>query len=254
MKRLSRPALACAIACLMPLSTPALADGISDDEPENSKQNRPVAVFAEVTLLSDYRFRGLSYSAGDPVAQGTVTLLHESGFYGGLFASSLSDDPFYGDVEIDIFAGWTGEIAPRLTADATVLYYYYPDAVQVPGASSDSFETAFQLSAQLGVLQPKIGIWYSWKQAALGNQDNFYLFADLTAPIPQTPLSATVHIGHTDGAHSQAADNKTFDWSAGLELDAGHGIALGIDYIGMSGPRIRDFTDDTVMLRASIHF
>jgi len=210
-------------------------------------------VFVDVALLSDYRFRGLSYSAGDPVIQGTVTLFHESGFYGGLFASSLSHDPFYGDVEIDIFAGWTGEVAAGITADATLLYYYYPDAV-IPGTSSDSFETALQLSTTLGAFEPKIGVWYSWEQAALGHQDNIYLFADLTAHIPKTPLSATVHIGRTDGAYSQAANGKTFDWSAGLNLDAGHGIALGIEYVGMGGPRIKDFTDDTLMLRASIHF
>ncbi|HEU0199118.1 MAG TPA: TorF family putative porin, partial [Burkholderiaceae bacterium] len=41
------------------------------------------------TLISDYRFRGVSLSDGRPAVQATLAYDHGSGFYGGLFASSV---------------------------------------------------------------------------------------------------------------------------------------------------------------------
>ncbi|WP_324741516.1 TorF family putative porin [Tsuneonella sp. CC-YZS046] len=211
-------------------------------------------IVAEAMLLSDYRFRGVSYSHGSPVAQGMVSLVHESGFYGGIFASSLGNHDYYGAVEVDLFAGWAGTVAPGIAADLTLLYYYYPDASASISPRPHSFEAAAQFSGNVGPVQPTVGIWYAWEQEPLGGRDNLYLFSDVVAGIPKTPLSVKLHGGYTRGAYSLASGRKTFDWSAGLMFDAGSGVHLGIDYIGMSGPKLDDYTDDTVMVGLAVQF
>jgi len=211
-------------------------------------------IVGEVMLLSDYRFRGVSYSHGSPVAQGMVSLAHESGFYGGIFASSLGNHEYYGAVEVDLFAGWAGAIAPGISADLTLLYYYYPDANDSISPRPHSFEVAAQFSGSVGPVQPTVGVWYAWEQDVLGGRDNLYLFSDIVVGIAKTPLSVKLHGGYTRGAYSLASDRKTFDWSAGLMFDAGSGVHLGIDYIGMSGPKLDKYTDDAVMIGLAAQF
>ncbi|MGH6785852.1 MAG: TorF family putative porin, partial [Novosphingobium sp.] len=69
-------------------------------------------VTGNVVFVSDYRFRGLSLSGGDPAIQGAINVNHDSGFYVGAWGSSLEQDAFdiYGNMELDLYAGWTGEV------------------------------------------------------------------------------------------------------------------------------------------------
>jgi uncharacterized protein (TIGR02001 family) len=39
-----------------------------------------IEVFSNVALVTDYRFRGVSLSAGDPAIQGGIDIAHSSGF------------------------------------------------------------------------------------------------------------------------------------------------------------------------------
>lgn len=221
--------------------------------PAADKPPAAIQFSAHAAVLSDYRFRGSSYSLGEPVAQATLVVSHDSGLFGGVFASSLGDHPVYGAVEVDLFAGVAKPIAPGVTAEVSLYYYYYPDRnPAVP--HTNSFETAVQLTGDFGAFSPKIGAWYAWRQAALGGADNLYLFGDLVWRVPGTRVEAKVHAGYTDGAYSIAADRTTVDWSAGLAYRLTDRIRLGVDYSGMDGPRVKDFTDDTVAASVSINF
>src|SRR3546814_3220400 len=48
-------------------------------------------ISANVSLTSDYRFRGISLSDKGPAIQGGVDIGHDSGFFGGGWASSIAD-------------------------------------------------------------------------------------------------------------------------------------------------------------------
>lgn len=212
-----------------------------------------VQLMAHAAILSDYRFRGLSYSEGEPVVQASLVAAHESGLYGGVFVSSLGNHDYYGAVEVDFFAGWAKAITPAITADVSLLYYYYPDGNSAL-PNIDSFETALQLTGDFGAFSPKVGIWYAWEQAALGGKDNLYLFGDLVWRAPGTPLEAKVHAGYTDGAYSIAADRTSIDWSAGVGFRLADNILLGVEYVGMGGPKVKDYTDDTIVASLSMDF
>src|SRR3954462_7202440 len=84
------------------------------------------AVNGGATLVSDYRFRGISQTDRRFAVQGTFTLSHASGFYATVWGSSIDDYVAAGgDQEIDLIAGWHRTWSGT-TLDLGVLYYFYP--------------------------------------------------------------------------------------------------------------------------------
>lgn len=99
-------------------------------------------------LTSDYRYRGLSQSRLEPALQGGADYTHgPSGFYLGAWASTIKwtkDLGGDGNVEIDLYGGKRGEIAPGVSYDVGGLYYAYPSNDLNPDADT------FELYAQVG--------------------------------------------------------------------------------------------------------
>lgn len=85
---------------------------------------------ANVTVASDYRFRGISQTFKQPTLQGGFDYAHSSGFYLGNWNSTISGLQ-YNDtagIEMDFYGGYKFEPIKDVTADVGVLYYYYPGA------------------------------------------------------------------------------------------------------------------------------
>lgn len=232
----------CALA-----ATPALAD--ETDPPSD------VTVTGSVALVTDYRFRGLSLSGGDFAVQGSVNVNHSSGFYAGAWASSLEDSPIYGSTELDVYAGWTGQIASGVTADVGLLYYVYPNGNV---GDANVFEPYASISGSLGPATAKVGVAYAWKQDSLGGDDNLYLYTDWSLAVPETPLSVSAHLGYTDGALSPklltgVSTSGGLDYSVGAAYQITPALSLGVSYVGVEGASIDSFSNDAVvaMLKAS---
>lgn len=192
-----------------------------------------VTVTGGVTLTSDYRFRGLTQSKEDVAVQGTVNVNHDSGFYAGVWASTIDDSvslPGYGDAEIDLYAGYTKSFDSGVGVDVGLLYYYYPGGAS--GVDTDFFEPYASLTYTLGPVSAKVGANYSWGgQPGLADNDSLYLRADASVGIPNTPLSVTAHIGHTDGQLGiLAPDGDYTDWALGVEATHKF-IKAGIQYV-----------------------
>ena len=88
-----------------------------------------------VTLASDYRWRGLSMTQNEPAIQGGLRVTHESGLYAGVWASNT--DVLNGaSIEADFMLGYRYAINKQ-----TGFTFQYID-INYPGATS-SFETDF---------------------------------------------------------------------------------------------------------------
>ncbi|PKB19468.1 uncharacterized protein (TIGR02001 family) [Novosphingobium kunmingense] len=229
-------------------------------------------ITGNAAIVTDYRFRGLSLSAGDPAIQGGINVNHSSGFYVGTWASSLQQDgaDVYGSMEVDLFAGWTGEVTPGLTADLGLVYYAYPagDGVLVPsGASGDYFEPYASLSTAFGPATAKVGVAYAWKQEALDfnadgvGDDNLYVYTDLGIGVPNTPISLSAHLGYADGAQSpkfltgqSASYDGGFDYSVGATANITKNLSVGVTYLGVEGNSIDGFSDDAVVGTLKVSF
>lgn len=225
-------------------ATPAMAQEEAESE---------ITVTGSVALVSDYRFRGISLSAGEPAIQGSININHVSGFYVGTWASSMEDTPTYGEMELDLYGGWKGEVTPGLTVDAGLLYYAYPGKDDGAGPS-DVFEPYVKLSTTLGPVGATLGVAYAWDQKSLGDEDNLYIFTDLSAGIPETPITLTAHLGYTDGFLTLTSDGDAFDYSVGASVTVLGGLGLGVSYIGVEGPSINDLSDDAVVGTLSYSF
>ncbi|MXO74663.1 hypothetical protein GRI40_05425 [Altererythrobacter aerius] len=216
-------------------------------------------VSGSATAVTDYRFRGVSRSGGDPAIQGGVTVAHDSGFYAGTWASSIDDGgtDLYGDVELDVFGGWSGGVAEGVGIDVGLLYYAFP--TNGPGVDAGFFEPYATVTGDLGPLSARAGVNYAWSQDALGGGDNLYIHTELSSGIPTTPLTVTARLGYTDGPLAPpllagTGDRTGFDWSLGAKATVLGGLTLGAAYVGSEGPGIDGFTDDTVVFSLGASF
>jgi uncharacterized protein (TIGR02001 family) len=244
-------------------ASPALAQDAAADAAV--KPAPAFTVTGNVTLVTDYRFRGVSLSGGDPAIQGGITVSHSSGFYVGTWSSSLASTPVYGDQELDLFGGWTGEVASGLTLDAGLLYYVYPSGHVGDG---NYWEPYASISGSLGPAKLKVGVAYDWEQKGLinnaGNKDdNLYVYTNLDVGVPGTPITVSGHLGYTDGVLSPCYyctgtptfDDKTgWDWSIGATATVLGPISVGVSYVGVSGVSVDGYTDDTIVGTLSASF
>ena len=215
----------------------------------------PITVSANVALTSDYRFRGVSFSDGDIAIQGGFDISHSSGFYVGTWASSIEDSPTFGHTELDLYGGWTGEVASGISVDAGLLYYVYPNGEGGAAGPSDYFEPYASVSGTLGPAQVKLGVAYAWDgQSSLGNQDNVYLYSDIGVGVPNTPVTVNGHVGYTDGVLSFDNDNTSFDFSVGADYAITSNLTASITYVGVQAPTVDGLTDDTVVFTLGASF
>ena len=227
-------------------ATPAMAQDDSDG----------VTLSANVAVTTDYRFRGVSLSAGDFAVQGGADVALPGGFYVGTWASTIEGGAPYGDIELDLYAGWAGDLAEGIGVDVGLLYYTYPDGSS--GFNVDYWEPYASVTGSLGPAEATFGVAYAWDQDSLGSEDNFYIYTDLSAGIPTTPLSLNAHLGYTDGVLAPPllagdGDDTGFDYSLGIS--ASYSVfELSVAYVGVEGPSIDGFTDDTIVATLTASF
>lgn len=229
-------------------AAPALAD--ETDPPAT------VTVTGNVALVSDYRFRGISLSNGDPAVQGSVNVNHASGFYAGGWASSLEDTPVYGSLELDLYGGWTGAVGDGLTADVGLVYYVYPNGSE---GHANLFEPYASVTKTLGPATAKLGVAYAWKQDALGGGDNLYLYTDWGLGVPNTPVSLAAHLGYSDGALSPkvltgAGGGGGWDYSLGASYAITSNLSASVSYVGVDGAAIDRLSNDAVVATVKVSF
>jgi uncharacterized protein (TIGR02001 family) len=108
---------------LVVVSTPALAQNETLSDAGQSAENSELGLSANVALVSDYRFRGISLSDRAPALQGGLDFTGEH-FFIGTWASTIAE---YGgaDVEVDVYAGVQGS-SDTVGWTAGAYAYLYP--------------------------------------------------------------------------------------------------------------------------------
>jgi uncharacterized protein (TIGR02001 family) len=112
------------------LSAPLWAEDAPADAAAGSEESKPFAV--TLWLVNDYKFRGVSQSQEDPAFQAALDYTHPSGFYAGIWGSSIDFTPEHAavedhaNVEIDTYIGYKHKFADQWTGDIELLRYNYP--------------------------------------------------------------------------------------------------------------------------------
>lgn len=213
-----------------------------------------ISIAGNASIVSEYRFRGVDLSGGDIAVQGGIDVAHSSGFYVGTWGSSIDEDTVgYGHTELDIYGGWAGDVAEGVNLNVGVIQYIYPNAG--PG-DFDYTEFYSKLGFNLGPASATVGIAYAPKQDSLGGTDNLYLYTDLGADLPGTPISLTAHLGYTDGFLTYTANGKAWDYSVGAKVALTENLSAGVSYVGAegTGTPAYDFVDDAVVATLGVSF
>jgi uncharacterized protein (TIGR02001 family) len=220
----------CASLAALMVATPALAD--EADAPS------AITINGTATVVSDYRFRGISQTDKTPALQGSITVTHESGFYASVWGSSVRGYVVAtGNTsqELDLILGFKKTFGGT-TFDAGLLYYVYPKS----GPGNTNFaEPYVAVSQAIGPVTAKATVAYAPKQKALAldqispSNDNVYLAGDFSLAVPNTPLGLTAHIGHSIGPSWLATTgrgNSYTDWGLGATLTF-KALTAGIQYV-----------------------
>ena len=173
-----------------------------------------VEIEGNVTLTSDYSFRGWSQTDRDPAIQAGLDFTFESGFYVGTWGSNINDS-----FEWDAYFGWSGDVAEDVELDVSLIHYGYP------GADFDSGFADFQeIAGKLTFSDFTVGVNYSWN---LGDETYFYPFVDYSYDIKED-VSLDLHVGFN---RYEDDDNNYIDYSASVGFPLG-GSTLSIGIYG----------------------
>jgi uncharacterized protein (TIGR02001 family) len=205
--------------------------------------SEPASPFSyNVGVVTDYRFRGISQSRIRPALQGGVDFAHESGFYVGLWASTIriihdtvpgADGP----VELDIYGGYKGKINDTFAYDIGALRYQYPHQ-DLPGGVT-TFNTT-EIYAALTAGPATVKYSHSVQDHTFGvanSRGSYYLEAAATFDTGYWGLSVTPHIGrqHFDGGGNNIASYT--DFSIGVSKDLGHGLTASLTAVTTNASR-----------------
>ncbi len=215
-------------------------------------------ISANVSLVSDYRFRGISQSNSDPAIQGGFDIAFENGIYLGTWGSSVDFGDDYGSLELDGYGGWAMETEKGVGFDVGYAYYGYPGDNNVP-ADGDYQEVYGSVS----YADFTVGIHYSDDYYA-ETGDFFYYYGEYSLDLEKLGLPSgwalDFHVGlndfdeegflyeedsYVDYSIALSASYFELDWSVawvGTDLD-------DEDYYDLDG-----LIDDTVVFSVSKSF
>lgn len=204
----------------------------------------PHTLTGNMGLYSQYVFRGLKQTDGDPALQGGFDYSHASGFYLGTWGSNISWLRDFGaytggaSLEWDFYGGFKGPIGKSdFGYDVGLLYYYYPGTV-TPGA------TKANTLEMYGALSWK---WLSAKYSysvdntfGTANSDGSW-YLDFTANFPVTDkfaIQAHYGIQEFDGTNGAGVPNDSFasykDWKLGATYALPENFTIGAFYTDTS--------------------
>ncbi len=189
---------------------------------------------ANVSITTNYLYRGLSQTANKPALQGGFDYAHASGFYAGVWGSSIS---WISDgntavnsagTEFDTYMGFSGE-ASGIGYDVGLLAYNYPadygtaltaNTTEIYGSVSYMFLTA-KYSRSTGNL---FGV--------ANSSGSGYL--DLSASYDLEGVSLGAHYGKQTVANNSSSDYTDFNVSVSKEI-GGYGFSVMYSKANVTG-------------------
>lgn len=201
---------------------------------------------ANIGFTSDYIFRGISQTSGNPAVQGGVDFAHDSGFYAGLWGSNVSwiadfNPGVSSSLELDTYFGFRNELKNGFSYDLGFIRYNYPASGYPAGATKADTDELY-LSAGYGWLTAKYSYGLGQFLTVPGAAGTNYLEINASFPLGETGLTLGAHIGKQTyrGAAADAlalagADPTYTDYRLGVSGELG-GFTLTLAYTDTNAP------------------
>lgn len=219
--------LALALVAILPTFAFA-AEEAKKEEPKS-----PHTLTGNLTLASEYIYRGIGQTNRKPALQGGFDYAHESGVYLGTWGSNISwlsdaNSAVSASLEVDVYGGYKGS-AGDFSYDVGVLQYYYPGSyptgynlpntteVYVGGGyKTVTLKYSHALTDLFGTLTPSGG----------DTKGSGYL--DLTGTYEISGVTLTAHAGYQKVKDYK--DASYADWKIGASKELA-GLTFGVAYI-----------------------
>lgn len=248
--KLKKTLLAASLAA-MSLATFAQTDDASKDGVE-AAPSTDWAATANVSLVSEYRFRGIAQTFGQPAIQGGFDISMPYGFYVGNWNSNVASGAGYpgGNLETDLYGGWKYAFNEDFGLDTGVLWYLYPGSKGGINPTPSPIASTGINNGMVNNFEYYIG--GNWKTL---NLKEFIAFSDYfgqispsggsTAGTSYTDLTGTQDLGFIDpslstwgvvahvgflAVRNYSAANYV-DWKLGITKDLGNGWSASASYI-----------------------
>ena len=219
------------LVSLLALATLLLASGpiIGQDGPSFT---------GNVTLTSDYVFRGISQANEDPAIQGGFDFT-SGGFYIGTWGSNV-DFGSDAHVELDLYLGYTKEYANGFGWDAGLIQYFYPSETVL-----DTLEGYF------GVSYKGLGLKAYYTDEYFGVDDDA-IYLDLSYELSlANDFGLAFHVGQSTFGDDGGLEDY-IDYSAAVSKTFG-GTDLSLAFHGTDIDDV-DIADDRIVFSISRSF
>ena len=183
------------ISCASLLACGVLLAG-SDVEAADVPAQPAITITANVNLVSQYRFRGIDQTWGQPAVQGGADLTLPSGVYAGVWASNVSGNSYPGgSLEMDYYAGYSGKINDDWSYTVGGYGYWYPGANYDKSACpSAAFATPCSLPSQnLDTFEVNAGATWKWLSYKLSVSTGDYFGANASTGYSSNTRGSTYH-------------------------------------------------------------
>ena len=194
----------------------------SIDDVSQSSGDSSLPISANIALVTDYYFRGISQSDNDGAIQGGFDWSHDSGAYVGVWASNVS----FGDtnIETDTYAGFANEIGD-FGYDVGVIKYNYNDT------SSHDDPIEWYINGSYSFFSAGFAYSPSW----FGSHDSSkYMHAGLDFDQLPMDMAISASVGKSFGDAyevSGGTDYDYVDYKVGVSKDIA-GVNVDLSYVG----------------------
>ncbi len=203
----------------------------AEGEDKGMEESSAHSISANITLASDYTFRGISQTDEKPAIQGGLDYAHETGIYIGTWWSNVNFDeasndndyhPYGGSnasTEADYYVGFAGETDGGFGYDISYIYFDYK------GDSNFDYQEFALAFSYVGFT---LGVNYSDEYLGNGGPEFWYPYIEYSHSL-FWDLSLDLHYGYNDASDADydffGSDDTYSDWSVTVGLSA-----LGLDW------------------------
>ena len=182
-------------------------------------------ISGNVSMASDYVWRGISQTDNQLSISGGLDYNHESGFYLGTWGSNVNFGPGDPSMELDVYGGFAGEMG-AIGYDLGVIGYLYPSADEIN-------TTEYYLGGSYGFTDSvSAGLMFSYTDDYFGTDESAYrVEGSLDIGLPEDfGLSLTVATNDGDAFDPNVTGLMDYmDYSVGLSKSMWN-VDFGLTY------------------------
>ena len=190
-------------------------------------------VSGTAALTSDYVFRGVSQTNGDPAIQAGFEWT-DAGFYAGTWGSNISwlsdlsadGAKISSSLELDAYAGYRGALGESATFDVGAIYYWYPG--DFPSGFNDADTAEIYGAVTVGIVTAKYSYAVTDLYGYVDSDGSGYLDLALNWGFADN-WTLNLHAGQQWIEGNE--DFEYIDWKAGVTLGLSDGWSLAAAYL-----------------------